>query len=94
MSEPVFVGLDVGSSATKCVLLDGGGELVGHHVVASGFDYAESADSALAHSLLQASASRDDIASCVSTGYGRASISIADRQVTEISCHARGAREW
>jgi predicted CoA-substrate-specific enzyme activase len=94
MNTPLFVGIDVGSSATKCVILDDAGLLVGHHVVASGFDYAESADSALSHSLLQAAASRDDIASCVSTGYGRASISIADRQVTEISCHARGAREW
>jgi predicted CoA-substrate-specific enzyme activase len=94
MSNPLFVGIDVGSSATKCVILDDAGLLVGHHVVASGFDYSESAETALAHSLLQASAARDSIVSCVSTGYGRASISIADRQVTEISCHARGAREW
>lgn len=94
MSEPLSVGLDVGSSATKCVVLDAQGMLVGHHVVASGFDYAESAEAALSHALSAAKASRDDIVSCVSTGYGRQSIAIADRQVTEITCHARGAREW
>lgn len=94
MNEPLSVGLDVGSSATKCVVLDARGVLVGHHVVASGFDYAESAEAALSQALVAAEGSRNDIASCVSTGYGRQSISIADRQVTEISCHARGAREW
>ncbi len=94
MKERLYVGIDVGSSATKCVIVDGGGLLVGHHVTASGFDYAESAESALAHALLQAAASRDDIVHCVSTGYGRQSVSNANRQVTEITCHARGAREW
>ena len=94
MNEPLCVGLDVGSSATKCVVLDAQGTLVGHHVVASGFDYAESAEAALSHSLSAANASRGDVASCVSTGYGRQSISMANRQVTEITCHARGAREW
>lgn len=94
MNEPLFVGIDVGSSATKCVILNDAGLLVGHHVVTSGFDYTESVEMALAHSLLQATASREDIVSCVSTGYGRQSIAMADRLVTEISCHARGAREW
>ncbi len=94
MNEPLFVGIDVGSSATKCVILDDAGLLVGHHVLASGFNYAESAESALDRALLQAEAERDGIVSCVSTGYGRQSIPMADRQVTEISCHARGAREW
>lgn len=94
MNGPFFVGLDVGSSATKCVLLDEGGSLIGHHVVASGFDYAESAEAALAQALLQAAVTREGIAGCVSTGYGRQSIPLADRQVTEITCHARGAREW
>ena len=43
MNGPVYVGIDVGSSATKCVVLDAQGTLVGHHVIASGFDYVEAA---------------------------------------------------
>lgn len=94
MSGPVYVGVDVGSSATKCVVLRPGGTLAGHHVVPSGFDYGESVEAVLAKSLGDAEASREDVAYCVSTGYGRHRVEIADRQVTEITCHARGAREW
>lgn len=94
MTGAVYAGIDVGSSATKCVVLDENGLLVGHHVAASGFDYGEAAERALEHALLRAGSPRESIAGCVSTGYGRQSVSTADRQVTEITCHARGAREW
>ena len=94
MNEPVYVGIDVGSSATKCVVLDAQGTLVGHHVISSGFDYVEAADKALSHALLQADSTRESIAGTVSTGYGRQRVEMADRHVTEITCHARGAREW
>lgn len=94
MSEPLYVGIDVGSSATKCVILAHDGTLVGHHVTPSGFDYAEAAETALSSALLTTAGSRDDIVGCVSTGYGRQRVEIADRNVTEITCHARGAREW
>ena len=92
--EPLYVGIDAGSSATKCVVLNASGALVGHHVVLSGFDFPGAADSVLGQPLLQAQGSRDDIAFCVATGYGRESVALADRCVTEITCHARGAREW
>jgi len=94
MSEPLYVGIDVGSSATKCVIADGEGFLLGHDVVASGFDYTEAVAQVLTRSLLMAEGSREDIACCVSTGYGRKRVTIADRQVTEITCHARGAFKW
>ncbi len=94
MSAPLYVGLDVGSSATKCVVLDADAVLVGHHVVKSGFDYAEAAEMALLRALAQAEGDKGDIRHCVATGYGRERVGIADRCVTEITCHARGAREW
>lgn len=94
MGQRVYVGIDVGSSATKCVALGGDGTLLGHHVVASGFDYADSAERALAHALLLTDADRSEVAYCVATGYGRQRVSLADLCVTEITCHARGAREW
>ncbi|RME40628.1 MAG: ATPase [Planctomycetota bacterium] len=94
MSGSWYVGVDVGSSATKCVVLDEGGQLRGHHVVCSGFDYGEAAEKALEGALAMAGADAGDVAGCVATGYGRGSVARADRQVTEITCHARGAREW
>ena len=93
-SAGFYVGIDLGSSATKCIVLDAAGALVGHDVTPSGFDFAEAADKVLGHALLQAGASREGIAYCISTGYGRESAPLADRHVTELTCHARGAREW
>ena len=94
MSGALYVGIDVGSSATKCVLLDHSSTLVGHHVVNSGLDYVEAAETALQHALAQAERDKTDIKRCVATGYGRERVVLADRRVTEITCHARGAREW
>jgi predicted CoA-substrate-specific enzyme activase len=94
MSAPIFVGIDVGSSATKCIGLDAQNTLLGDHVAPSGFDYARSAETTLARALFDAESTSDDIAYCVATGYGRQSVPEADRRVTEITCHARGAREW
>jgi len=102
----VYVGIDAGSSATKCVLLDAGGELLAHAVVPSGFDYHEAAGAALEQALAGRRAPggcgqgegefnpRGTVTCCVATGYGRANVKFADRLVTEITCHARGARAW
>lgn len=94
MSDPLYAGVDVGSSATKSVILGADGLLIGHDVAASGFDFAEAAERALVRALVLAQGNREDVAYCVATGYGRQSVSIANRRVTEITCHARGAREW
>jgi predicted CoA-substrate-specific enzyme activase len=94
MSEPLFVGIDAGSSATKCVLIDGSGELIGHRVVPSGFSYEGAAETTLTGALEDAGFEREQITGCVATGYGREWVPIASRRLTEITCHARGAREW
>ncbi len=94
MSEALYVGVDVGSSATKCVIIDETATLVGHHVNHSGFDYADAVDMSIRRALRQAEGTLEDITRCVATGYGREHVKMADRQVTEITCHARGAREW
>ena len=82
------VGLDIGSTATKCVLSDGARFV--YYITPTGWAPAESADKAVrmvcrrAHIL-----KRDDVHITV-TGYGR-NIVEADRRVTEITCHAAGA---
>ncbi|MFQ5489361.1 MAG: acyl-CoA dehydratase activase [Phycisphaerae bacterium] len=94
MNGPVYVGIDAGSSATKCVVLGEGKTLLGHGAVPSGFDYAEAAKQALTLALSGADRQGDSVTFCVSTGYGRENVPFADRRVTEITCHARGARQW
>lgn len=94
MSVPLFVGIDVGSSATKCVVLDAQLTIMAEHVAPSGFDYAKAAEVTLAEALTGANGSAGDVEYSVATGYGRQSVPLADRCVTEITCHARGAREW
>ncbi len=93
MSSPLYVGVDVGSSATKCIIIDKSATLVGHHVISSGFDYAEASEDVVRRALLQAEGEVEDVAACISTGYGREHVKIANKHVTEITCHARGARE-
>ncbi len=94
MSSPLYLGIDAGSSATKCIALDGAGAVVGRHVVPSGFDYAVAARAALEGALAEAGADAGRIARCVATGYGRERVPVAARRVTEITCHARGAHAW
>lgn len=94
MSTALYLGIDVGSSATKCVVLDVHRSVVGHHVLPSGFDYGAAIRCAMAEALSSAGAEQDQVTACVATGYGRRQVEIADRFVTEITCHARGAREW
>ena len=94
MSEALYVGVDVGSSATKCVILDRDRTLIGQAVVSSGFDYEEAGRKALAGALVEADGATEDVATCIATGYGRKSVTLAARCVTELTCHARGAREW
>lgn len=94
MSEALFVGIDAGSSATKCVLINESGELVAHRVVPSGFSYEGAGEATLSGALDDAGVDREHITHCVATGYGRAWVPFASRRLTEITCHARGAREW
>ncbi len=94
MSDPLFVGIDAGSSATKCVIVDSAGEILSHAVTSSGFDFMKSAERVFDQALRDIGAEREQMVYCVSTGYGRGNVSMADRQVTEITCHAQGAKRW
>ena len=82
-------GIDSGSTTTNAVVLDREGNLVTSAIVRTGpraKDGAEKAFSALR------GCAPEDMAAVVATGYGRSSIPFATGTVTEITCHARGAR--
>jgi (R)-2-hydroxyacyl-CoA dehydratese activating ATPase len=83
------VGIDIGSTATKAVLFDG--KVRGSAMVPTGWDPKEAGLSALRLALDAAGAAEGSVRCIVGTGYGRISLPIFDRRVTEITCHARGA---
>ncbi len=88
MTDPYFAGVDIGSSMTKVVIL---GEDVAATVVGpTGAEHRKLANKVMEEALRKAGLVIDDITYVVATGYGRINVPFADKQITEISCHARG----
>lgn len=85
------MGIDSGSTSTNAVILDKDHKIVAYSVVRTGAKSGESANKALKTVLEKAGLTQDDLSLIVSTGYGRVSIPFANKNVTEISCHGKGA---
>lgn len=84
------IGIDVGSITTKAaVVVDG--ELKMSKIGSTGYDAKKSARMVFSQVLENLKLSRNDVRGIVSTGYGRNSVSFADKAITEITCHATGA---
>lgn len=85
------LGIDSGSTSTNAVIMDQDRQIKAFSVVRTGAKSGVSADRVLKDVLEKAGLQREDIGWIVSTGYGRVSIEFADENVTEISCHGKGA---
>jgi predicted CoA-substrate-specific enzyme activase len=94
VTNPIYVGVDVGASRTKVALLDPDKNLIGHDVRKSGTDFAATADACLASALKMAKATATDIVKTISTGYGRKNVNSAQGTKTEIGCHAKGCYHY
>ena len=92
MTRTLFAGIDIGSLSTEAILLDAEGTEAGSAIVATGVSTRKAFEEAFSRALSIAGAGASDVAYTVSTGYGRDRVATADRRVTEITCHARGAR--
>lgn len=84
------IGLDIGSTATKLVVLGDDGAVEHTDLMPTGFSSVDAAARALA-SLEAAGLAPGGGARVVATGYGRVAVPYADKVVTEITCHGRGA---
>ena len=84
-------GIDVGSTQAKGVILDERGAVVAQALLDMETNMGSAAQVVFQRVLEEAKLSADDIAFTVATGYGRYRVTFGDLQVTEISCHARGA---
>lgn len=89
MSENWSLGMDVGASATKAVLLERD-KVRARAMRKSGADFAAAAKACLLETAAAAGILVADIHRVVVTGYGRRSVDFATQRVTEITCHARG----
>jgi predicted CoA-substrate-specific enzyme activase len=85
------VGLDIGSITTKIAVMDNG-NLLDYDVSSTGYN-AERAWQNIYHSTLERLVLKESsITRIVSTGYGRNIVSIAHKKISEIMCHAAGAK--
>lgn len=84
-------GVDVGSTQTKAVILDESRRIAGRGLVDTGANIGQAAQRAFAAALAEAELDRDEVLYVIGTGYGRFNVTFGDAQVTEISCHAKGA---
>ena len=86
-------GVDVGSTQTKAVILAGDGEprILARALVDTGAYVPRAAELAFHAACREAGLDPREIGMIVGTGYGRYRIAFGHAQVTEISCHARGA---
>jgi len=84
-----YIGIDMGSTCTKLVALDETKNIFYKKVVPTGWNCVQTAE-ALQKELAAEGINRENMR-CVATGYGRQAIPYADRTITEISCHGKGA---
>src|SRR4030043_80909 len=83
-----FAGIDVGSTMTKAVILGNG--IIASIIGPTGPEHRRLANQVMDEALKKADISFQSITYIVSTGYGRINVPFADRQFTEITCHAKG----
>jgi predicted CoA-substrate-specific enzyme activase len=84
-------GVDVGSTQTKAIVLDEQGRIAGRALIDTGANVVMAAERSFALALEDAGVAEDAVAFIVGTGYGRYRVTFGNTQITEISCHARGA---
>jgi len=94
-NSPLVAGIDLGSLTTKALIMgwNGSHKIICYHIIRSGSIYRTAANKVMDESLKMAGLRMEDLRCIISTGYGRASASYSNGEVTEITCHALGARK-
>ena len=85
----LVAGIDIGSMSTKAVIFNG--QRLFKTIAPTGWSPRQAAHQVYDRLLNQSGYTEEQIDYLIATGYGRVSIDFADRVVTEITCHARGA---
>jgi predicted CoA-substrate-specific enzyme activase len=81
----------VGSTQTKAVIIDEAGEIISRSLVDTGANVILAAEKAYQEALQNGDLREVEVEYVIGTGYGRYRVTFGNTQVTEISCHGRGA---
>jgi predicted CoA-substrate-specific enzyme activase len=84
-------GVDVGSTQTKAVIVDASRSIVARSLIPTGANVSRAGERAFLEACRLAGLPREAVGYVVGTGYGRYKVTFGDAQITEITCHARGA---
>lgn len=84
------LGIDIGSTTSKCAVLQDGEKIVSGCVVGGGIG-TKGPDTALEQALAESGLTLEDMSAVVATGYGRTRCPWTERQASELTCHALGA---
>lgn len=89
MNKRVYVGLDIGSISSEALLLSDE-EIISYSILLTGPNPRKASRDCLKEALLKGGIGEESISKVVATGYGRISVPFKSKEVTEITCHARG----
>ena len=84
-----YIGIDIGSTCAKVAVLDEDENILHQSVQPTGWSSVDTAE--IIKNMLLEKGICPETGKVVATGYGRVSVPYADKTVTEITCHARGA---
>jgi bzd-type benzoyl-CoA reductase Q subunit len=88
--DVITAGIDVGSVGSKAaIMIDG--DVYAWAVTRTGSNSPDSAKKVLGMVLKDTNLQPTDIKYTVGTGYGRVNVPMANKAITEIACHAKGA---
>jgi predicted CoA-substrate-specific enzyme activase len=90
MGEPIYAGIDIGSLSSEALLLGEDG-ILAYSITQTGVEPQKTARTCLEEVLARARLDEGAISALVATGYGRIRVPFAHKEITEITCHARGA---
>lgn len=90
MGDIFTMGIDVGSTASKAIILKNGKEIVGKSLVDVGTG-TSGPQRAIDEVFEDAGMKKEEMTYIMGTGYGRNSLQIVDHNMSELSCHAKGA---
>ena len=88
----IFAGLDIGSTTGKAALLDESGKIIGTYIMQATPNPEQTARLCLNAVLEKSGHKEEELGFMVGTGYGRVKIPFASENISEISCHAMGAK--
>lgn len=85
------IGIDVGSTYTKALILNNDHEVISKAINRTGFKLDQAARKTFTIALENGNLLEDDISYVVATGFGRQQVSFRDIAVTDITASARGS---